>query len=94
MPMLAACRNILERTVGIQHPMYASTLSSTAGGLLSQGKISEALDLLEKCLATREVALGTEHPDYIRTIEILIDVNGRHDRTDRCLELTQILVDI
>ena len=68
-----------EKLVGRDHPDVALSLYNIAGCLLEQRRPGEARPLLERALAIQQ-PLGKEHPDLVRTRELLAEVTKRGTR--------------
>ena len=50
------------KTLGLEHPLAATTQDNIGCVLQAQGKLPEALQMHEKALKTRVTVLGPEHP--------------------------------
>ena len=70
-PLLRRALAIRERTLGPEHPDFATALNHL--GLLYQvtGRYAEAEPLHKRAIAIRERALGPEHPDLAISLDIL-----------------------
>ena len=83
-PLFARALAIWERTLGPEHPRFATVLSNTAVFYTAQGRHRDAEALLDRALVIREQALGPEHPDVATSLHNLgsvYRVQGRYDET-------------
>jgi len=55
-------KDILERSLGTQHPDVAVPLGGLAAAMWALGRLEEALPLLQRALAISERTLGPDHP--------------------------------
>ncbi len=62
-PLYLRALEILEKTLGPEHPEVAVSLNNLAELYRAQGRFEEAAPLYEKALAAAEAALGPDHPD-------------------------------
>jgi len=68
------------RPAGDHDPRLGLALFHLAQALVAQSKNSEALPLLERCLALNEKALGLNHPDVSHVLEYQAGLLRRLDR--------------
>ena len=60
---------IAEKTIGKEHPAYATRLNNLANVYYSQGRYDEAIELYKQALLIDEKTIGKEHPDYAKRLE-------------------------
>lgn len=63
--------SILEQSVGISHPDYATSLNNLAALYKTQERYHEAETLYNKAIYILESSFGSSHPDYSITINNL-----------------------
>jgi eukaryotic-like serine/threonine-protein kinase len=69
--MAEAAASGLARTLGTDHPDTLSKLDALALAYVAAGKLSEAIDLLERVRDTRIAKLGSDHPGTLATLNNL-----------------------
>ena len=57
--------NLLDKTLGSDHPRTLASRNNLASAYRSAGRLKEAIDLHKKNLADRERLLGPDHPDTL-----------------------------
>ncbi|MFT7484837.1 MAG: tetratricopeptide (TPR) repeat protein [Candidatus Paceibacteria bacterium] len=62
-PLFMRALAILEKAVGVEHPLVADGLNMLAVALEAAGLYAEAEPLYERALSILETALGSEHPN-------------------------------
>jgi hypothetical protein len=62
-----------KRVLGEEHPDTLTSMNNLAYTYKSQGRLSDALELMKSCLHLRERVLGSLHPDTISTIFTVTD---------------------
>jgi tetratricopeptide (TPR) repeat protein len=62
-PLYQRSLAILEKTLGTDHPLVATSLNNLAALYYTQGKYPEAESLCQRSLAILEKTLGTDHPN-------------------------------
>ncbi|MFA0821949.1 MAG: tetratricopeptide repeat protein [Methanomethylovorans sp.] len=88
-PLSDGILNILETTLGSEHPDVATSLNNLALLYHSAGRYEQALPLYERSLATREKTLGTEHPDVAISLNNLAGLYKLKGRYEEALPLYQ-----
>jgi len=82
-PLLKRALEILEKTVGSEHPNTAVSLNNLGELYKSQGQYREAEPLLRRALEISQKALGPHHPE---TAKILNNLAGIYRRQGLCKE--------
>ncbi|MBI4292201.1 MAG: CHAT domain-containing protein [Betaproteobacteria bacterium] len=74
---------IHEKTLGIEHPITATSLSNLGNVLYLQGKFEEAEQVHRRTLRIRERVLGPSHPDTATSLNNLGNVLFMQGKDDR-----------
>ncbi len=77
-PLYRRALAILEKALGPEHPIVATSLNSLAELYRDQSQYAKAEPLYQRALAIREKALGPEHPDVAMSLNNLA---GLYDET-------------
>ncbi|MGC2235063.1 MAG: tetratricopeptide repeat protein [Pyrinomonadaceae bacterium] len=78
---------ITEKTIGKEHPNYASSLNNLAIVYRSQGKYDEAIEKYKEALWIGEKTIGKEHPNYAIRLNNLANVYNSQGRYDEAIDL-------
>ena len=79
-------RAIQEKTLGPEHPSFATTLCNLAGVYSDTGRYAEADRLFQQVRAILEKTLGPEHPSFAITLHELARVyrdTGRYAEAEQ-----------
>jgi CHAT domain-containing protein/Tfp pilus assembly protein PilF len=94
LPYAKQVLEIIEKTLGKNHPSTAQSLNNLALLYYETGRYSEAEPLLKRALEIKEKALGKEHPDTaisLNSLALLYDKTGRYSKAEplykRALEI-------
>ena len=74
---------ILEATVGVEHPRFGGALDGTANVLHAAGSFEEAIETYRRALELRERTLGPDHPlvgTSLNNLANLVEERGDHGR--------------
>ena len=83
--------NLLDETLGPDHPRTLPARGNLANAYRSAGRLDEAIDLHERTLADRERVLGADHPDTLTSrndLAVAYEVAGRLDEAIDLFERT------
>ena len=78
-----------EKTIGKEHPDYATNLNNLANVYHSQGKYDEAIELYKEALLIDEKTIGKEHPGHATRLNNLANVYHSQGKYDEAIELFQ-----
>jgi tetratricopeptide (TPR) repeat protein len=81
------CKEIREKTLGKEHPHYASTLCNLGSFYESMGNYDNAEQCFLESKMVQEKALGKDHPDYAVTLNnlgLLYESMGNYDSAEQC----------
>ena len=78
---------ILENTLGSDHPNVALSLHNRSGLYMAEGKYAEAEALYKQSLAVWEKALGPDHPNIATSLNNLVELYKRMGKKRRSLNL-------
>ena len=88
---------IRKKTLGQEHPEYATTLNNLASLYKSMGDYARAEPLYLQCKEIQKKTLGEEHPNYATTLSnlaLLYELMGDYARAEplylQCRELSLI----
>jgi tetratricopeptide (TPR) repeat protein len=79
----------IAEAFGPQDPRLATSLNNLAALYYAQGKLQEALPLLQRSLAIREKALGPDHPDVALSLNNLAELYRAQGKLQKALPLYQ-----
>jgi tetratricopeptide (TPR) repeat protein len=79
--------SIGEKTIGKDHPGYATRLNNLANVYQLQGKYDEAVKLFNQALAIDERTIGKDHPNYAKGLSNLAIVYQSQGKYDEAIEL-------
>ena len=65
---MESCKRVLDA----EHPDTLTSMNNLAFTWERQGRVAEALKLMEECVLLRARVLGTDHPDTISSFAALI----------------------
>jgi tetratricopeptide (TPR) repeat protein len=82
-------REILEQTLGPQHPDVAAAISNIGLMYQDQGRHEEALTQYQRALEIQQHALGPEHPDVASSLNDIGVVYQLEERYEEALEVHQ-----
>lgn len=74
-----------EKTIGSQHPSYASYLINFAKSYKSQNKYNEAVKLLKEAAGIYKKTLGIKNPNYaglLNNLAAILEEQGRYDEAE------------
>ena len=77
---------IVERTLGNDHPSTATTYNNMAGVYKAQGDYEKALEYYEKDLEISEKVLGSDHPNTATTynnMALVYEAQGEYEKAQR-----------
>ncbi|MCS7152386.1 MAG: CHAT domain-containing protein [Bacteroidia bacterium] len=84
--LYAEALSLYEKTLGSDHPDYATTLNHLANTYGAQGRYAEAEKLYIKAKEIRKRVLGPEHPDYaasLNNLSVIYSVQGRYSEAEQ-----------
>ena len=79
--------NLLDETLGPDHPRTLPARGNLANAYRSAGRLDEAIDLHERTLADRERVLGADHPDTLTSRNDLAGAYWSAGRLDEAIDL-------
>jgi len=62
-----------KRVVGPEHPDTLTSMNNLAFTWKEQGRIAEAIELMERCAQLRTKVLGAEHPHTLSSSTVLME---------------------
>ncbi|WP_149988949.1 tetratricopeptide repeat protein, partial [Microcystis aeruginosa] len=71
LPLSQQALKIRGKSLGTDHPDYATSLNNLAVLYKSMGQYEQALPLHQQALEIRGKSLGTDHPDYATSLNNL-----------------------
>ncbi|HSK72461.1 MAG TPA: tetratricopeptide repeat protein, partial [Pyrinomonadaceae bacterium] len=83
-----------EKTIGKEHPDYASRLNNLASVYKSQGKYEEAIKLFTQALEIGEKTIGKEHPDHAARLNNLAGVYESQGKYEEAIKLYKQALEI
>ena len=89
MPLLSRALAIHEKTLGLDHPDIAFTLSELAQAYSRMAQYDKALPLQLRAMAVNEKNLGLGHPDTVISLSNLAVTYLRLAQLDKALQLQQ-----
>jgi tetratricopeptide (TPR) repeat protein len=78
---------IVEATLGNEHPLYATCLSNLAGACLNQGKHQQAEECCQTAIAINQEKNNTGHPSYAISLINLASIYMAQGRFDEAVVL-------
>ena len=70
------------RVLGEEHPNTLTSLNNLVFTWKSQGRLSDALELMQSCLHIRQLVLGPGHPNTVSTLSAVTDWLGQKGNGD------------
>ncbi|MDQ3801371.1 MAG: tetratricopeptide repeat protein [Acidobacteriota bacterium] len=83
-----------EKTIGREHPAYATRLNNLALVYRKQGRYEEAIKLYKQSIEIDEKTIGKEHPDYAVRLNNLAEVYRKQGRYEEAIELLKQALEI
>ncbi|HSK70356.1 MAG TPA: tetratricopeptide repeat protein [Pyrinomonadaceae bacterium] len=77
---------IAEKTIGKEHPVYATRLNNLALVYSNQGRYDEAIEKFEEALRIGEKTIGKEHPEYAARLSNLATVYRNQGKYDEAIK--------
>jgi CHAT domain-containing protein/Tfp pilus assembly protein PilF len=82
-PLYKSSLVILEKVLGLNHPVLTASLNNLATQYSSQGQYAQAEPLYKRSLAIREKALGPDHPDVALSLNNLAEIYRKQGQYER-----------
>jgi tetratricopeptide (TPR) repeat protein len=83
-----------EKTIGKEHPHYATRLNNLANVYQLQGKYEEAIELFKQALEIDKKTIGKEHPHYATRLNNLANVYKLQDKYEEAIKLLKQALEI
>lgn len=80
-PLYKRSLEILEKSLGSDHPKVAASLNNLTALYINQGKYAEAESLIKRSLSIKEKKLGPDHPDIaasLNNLALSYNAQGRY----------------
>ena len=85
--------NLLDETLGPDHPDTLTSHNNLAVAYRSAGRVSEAIPLFEQVLADSERVLGPDHPSTLKTRDNLVEGLHVADRFDEAASVYRSILE-